>query len=257
MPVYQPSSPIISKRVKADPALLSDIYVDESSQTKHRFLTLGGIILPTAVTEEFENAIWRARGAELPAGEMAWTKVSRAKLPAYKRVIDVFFSDFQCAHRIEFHSLFVDTSKIRDLSFNQGSREIGFNKEIYQICMKFARLHTSRLFHVYLDKRETNSSTEELRLILNRGVRKNGDTRDWPYRRVHFRDSKNSQCIQLVDVMLGAISYHINAHRLAPDAGAAKCELSDYIINEKAKIRLAVNGTARAGKFTIWERILR
>jgi len=33
--------------------------------------------------------------------------------------------------RIQFHSLVVDTSKLRDDLYNEGSRETGFNKEIY------------------------------------------------------------------------------------------------------------------------------
>jgi hypothetical protein len=257
MSVSLPSSPDPSRRLAADPATLSDVYIDESSQTKHRFLILGGVIVPTCRVSEFEEAIRAARRPDLPAGEMAWTKVSKSKLVAYKRVVDVFFDGFQCTPPIEFHSLFVNTTNIRDHIFNQGSRDIGFNKEIYQIVIKFARLHSTRLLHIYLDERETTNSTEQLRLILNRGLKKGGDRRDWPFRRVHFRDSKQSQCIQLVDVLIGAVGYHINGHRLATDASPAKSELSDYILNARAKIRVAAHGTSRAGKFTIWERRLR
>lgn len=244
------------QKVPAAPALLSDVFIDESSQTKHRFLALGGIIIPTMARPSFEEEIWNARGSDLPAGELAWTKVSKAKLDAYKRVVDVFFQTRALVHPVEFHSLYVDTTKIRDAIFNSGSREIGFNKDIYQICIKFARLHPGRLLHVYLDKRDTKHSTEELRLILNRGIRKTGDARDWPYRRLHFRNSADCQCIQLVDVLLGAVGFHINGHRIAANASPAKCALSDYILHQRAKIRVAINGTPRTGKFTIWERKL-
>jgi len=244
-------------RTPADSNLLSDVYVDESSQTQHRYLIIGGIILPTGLVHGFEKLIWTARGRDLPAREMAWTKVSKAKLSAYMRTVDVFFENHGPPHRIEFHSLYVDTQRIKDQVYNAGSRDVGFNKEIYQICIKFCRLHSSRLLHVYLDKRDSSSSTEELRLMLNRGMRKGGDKRDWPFRRLHFRDSAESQCIQMVDVLLGAVGFHINGHRIASNASPAKCALSDYIIHHKAGIHRVLGETTRTGKFTIWERRLR
>ena len=47
-----------------------DIYIDESSQTNHRFLLLGGLILPAAEAASFETEAIRVRGADLPAREL-------------------------------------------------------------------------------------------------------------------------------------------------------------------------------------------
>lgn len=243
------------KRTPADPALLSDVYIDESSQTKHRFLALGGIILPRSRVPDFERSVWDARGNDLPAGEMAWTKVSRTKLPAYKRVLDAFFRSPRDIHAIEFHSLHIDTHLLRDRVFNQGSRDVGFNKEVYQLCQKFARLHRTRLLHIYLDSRETKSRTEDLRLILNSGIRNKGDRRDWPFRRLHFRDSSTCQCIQVVDVLLGAIAFRLNGHRQTPSASPAKCDISDYVL-KCGRVNDVLKGTNVAGKFTVWPREL-
>lgn len=234
---------------------ISNIYVDESSQTKHRYLALGGLIVPTIQAEILSADILSARMPELPLGEMAWTKVSKTKLSAYKRVVSLFF-DRTLNRTVDFHSLIVDTSMIRDATFNSGSRETGFNKEIYQLLRKFGRIYRSRLFHVYLDRRNTNSKTEDLRQILNRGIAKAGDVRDWPYRRVHFRESSNCSMLQLVDIMLGAIAFHLNGHRDASGASPAKCELSDYVL-ERARVRNPFHDTAVTGRFTIWHRRLR
>ena len=114
----------------------------------------------------------RARLPDLPAKEAKWTKVSRSKIDAYKRIVDVLFDNPQIVH---FRSLFVDTHQLDHQRFNQGSSEIGFNKEIYQLSIKFSRLFADRLFHVYPDRRETNQNPEDLRLILNRGCRNGGD----------------------------------------------------------------------------------
>jgi hypothetical protein len=96
----------------------------------------------------------------------------------------------------------VDATKLDHNRYNQGSREIGFNKEVYQLLLKCGRLYGGN-FHVYLDRRSTGAPTEELRLILNRGIRKRGDRRDWPYRRLHFRDSHEVEALQLADLLVG------------------------------------------------------
>jgi len=131
---------------------IADIYIDESS-TQLRYLVLGAIIIPCSNYDGFIDLLRIARLPELPHNEMKWVKVSRTKLPAYVRFVDVFFN-----HRrgiIDFHSVVIDRSRQKHEIFNQGSREIGFNKEVYQLALKCGRLHPN-IFHVYPDRRETN-----------------------------------------------------------------------------------------------------
>jgi hypothetical protein len=243
-------------RVPPDPRFLHDIYIDESSQTKHRFLALGGLTLQTRDVGAFEDAIHGARLPELPHGELAWTKVSPGKLAAYERVVDAVLRPAWPTPRAEFHCLVVDTSRLRHSVFNEGSREVGFNKEIYQLCQKFGRLNRAGIFHVYLDQRETRSSTQELRNILNHGIRKKQPGRDWPFRRVHFRDSASCACLQVVDILLGAVAFHLNGHRHRPEASAAKCSLSDRVLS-LANVRDVMRGTTASGRFTVWHRQLK
>lgn len=242
-------------RVAANPAQLSDVYIDESSQTKHRFLGLGGTIINTLDMPAFEAALAKARLPELPNGELRWTKVSATKLPAYQRVVDMFFNRIPGVAPLEFHALIVDTSKLRDHVFNKGSREIGFNKEVYQLCQKFRRNYRYRLFHVYPDERRTRSDPQELRFMLNRAAAKSGDPREWPFRRLHPRDSKLTAALQLNDVLLGAVMFEINGHSRAIDASPAKVALSAHIL-KRANISYPMVSTNRSGRFTIWHRDL-
>ncbi|MCY0149038.1 DUF3800 domain-containing protein [Hoeflea sp. G2-23] len=230
------------------------MYVDESSQTKHDFLVLGGVICRNTDSAAICESVMKSRLPELPFSELKWTKVSNSKLPAYKRVADFFFDSPMNA--LEFHSLVVPMRGRSDRHFNGGSSEIGFNKEIYQLLMKCGKLHSQSLFHIYPDYRKTNSSTEELRLILNRGARKRGDRRDWPYRRVHFRQSHDEPLIQLADIFSGAIAFINNKHHLAENASASKVELAAHIF-ARAKVSDPTRDTFRAGKFTIWHRQLK
>lgn len=238
-----------------DPREVYDLYIDESSQTKHQFLVLGGIIVEATLASSLEEELFKARLPDLPARELGWTKVSRTKLEAYKRYVDVFFTNRYRIRPLEFHCLVVNMHKLDDKRFNKGSREVGFNKEIFQICNKFARLYSERYFHAYLDSRTTKSTTEELRFILNRYRSNHGDPRDWPFRRMHFRDSAKVQALQLVDVLLGGIAYRMNGHHLAADASPAKVDLSGHIL-DCAGIRNVTADTAIRGKFTVWHRRL-
>ena len=233
---------------------ISDIYVDESSQTKHRYLVLGGLIIPHDRIESFCNAVERARHPELPAKSLKWGRVSRTKFDAYKRAVDVFFAP--SASAVHFHSVVVDTSKQDHRRWNKGSREIGFGKEVYQLAHKFRRLYPQPVFHMYPHQRSTPQTTDELRDILNHGARKNGDRRDWPFRRVHFRSLSGCIPLQVVDVLLGAVAYKLNGHYESRNANGARKELCDHILGQ-ANIQNVTRDTAMKGKMTIWHRQLR
>jgi hypothetical protein len=232
---------------------ICEVFIDESSHTKHRYLVLGGVVLMAEDNQAIQDAIAKARLPELPDKEAKWTRVSNKKLAAYKRIVDVLFDKPEIIH---FHSLVVDTTKLDHRRFNDGSREIGFNKEIYQLAMKVSRCYSDHLFHLYPDYRDTNQKPNDLRLILNRGCAKSGDRRDWPFRRCQFRVSKNTPSLQLTDILIGGLAYQLNGHASAEGASPAKCELSKYIL-ERAKIKDVTKDTGRFDRFTIWHRQLR
>jgi hypothetical protein len=186
---------------------------------------------------------------------MKWGKVSKSKLRAYGRTVKGFF-DRPELKPVHFHCLIVDTHSQDHTAHNEGSREIGFNKEVYQLAAKFARLYPTRLFHLYPDYRDTNQRPEDLRLILNRGRAKKGDKRDWPFRRCHFRDSKTTPLLQMVDILSGAVAWCVNDHGSAPNASESKTKLSAYVL-QRAGISDCMKSTAISGKFTIWHRQLR
>jgi hypothetical protein len=73
-------------RVAPKPEEIAEIYIDESSQTNHRYLVLGGVGLNLTSTAHLTGLIKEARLPELPKGEAKWTRVSKSKLAAYKRI---------------------------------------------------------------------------------------------------------------------------------------------------------------------------
>lgn len=217
-------------------------------------MAMGGVIIHQGAVANANDRIAALRLPELPQGEMKWGSVSRSKYAAYQRLVDAFFDDPIFAGA-DFHSTVVDTWKQDHAGFSEGDREVTFNKELYQLAAKFARLYRDRLFHLYPDERETSQLPGRLREILNWGRRKKGDNRDFPYRRCHFRKSHETPLLQLVDVLLGGLAYRINGHHTAPEASPAKVQLSDHIL-QRADIRDPMISTTVGGKFTVWYRDL-
>jgi hypothetical protein len=92
--------------------------------------------------------------------------------------------------------------------------------------------------------------------MLNRHINRAQPHRDWPYRRVQFRNSAQTPILQLADIMTGAIAFKLNGHDKADDASPAKIEMARHIL-EYARIRDVFRSTSAAGKFTLWHRNLR
>ena len=217
-------------------------------------MAMGGIIIRTSNVQSANDRIAALRLPELPQGEMKWGSVSKGKLEAYRRIVDAFFADNAFAG-VDFHSTVIDTWQQDHQQFGDGDRDKTFNKELYQLATKFARLYPDRLFHLYPDERETAHRPGELRDILNFGRRKKGDVRDFPYRRCHFRNSRHTPMIQVVDILLGALAYRVNGHANALDASPSKVDLSRHIL-QHGGVRNPMLSTSMRGKFTVWHRDL-
>jgi hypothetical protein len=241
-----------------DPDVYSDIYIDESSQNALHYLLIGGIIVSRRHSPAFEAAVIEARGTDLPVEsggekrEAKWQKASKAKLAAYKRVVDTFFvfansMPLTNAH-LNFHCTVVDLTRRKGRLGH-----VGFDKELYQLGLKYGREYRGRLFDVRLDERTTPQSVEELKNIFNFGLRKNYGREDWPFRKMRFVKSHDEPIVQVTDILLGALAYRLNGHHLAPDAAPHKIELSDYVL-KKARIADPFRDTRHSGRFTVWHR---
>jgi hypothetical protein len=224
--------------------LFHEIYIDETSQNDHHFLILGGIIIPREVSADFEAEIVEARHPRLHSRsskgqlrEMGWSEVSNGDFDAYKKVLEVFFSfAFRRLQNksglVKFYCSVVNT-RVRDRSYSKGKRgQIGFDREIYYHCLSIARRAKLELFHVYPDQRSTKQPIEKMAFMLSRGLRKEGDKRNHPFRRVKFRLSHEHQALQISDILIGAVSYRLNRHYDRPDANSDKKRLCDYVLEK-------------------------
>ena len=221
--------------------LFHEIYIDETSQNDHRFLALGGIIIPRELSVEFEADMLAARSKKLRYDskgaplEMGWSEVSKGDFDDYAKVLDAYFTfaSRKLQRRggvVKFYCSVVNT-QVRGRNLSRGKRgQIGFDREIYSHCMHIGMIERAELFHVYPDQRDTTEPVEKLGLILCRGIRRKGDRRDYPFRRVTFRLSHENQALQISDILIGAVAYRLNRHYERPAANADKKRLCDFVL---------------------------
>ena len=185
--------------------------------------------------------------------ELKWKKVSACKLPQYKSLVDLFF-ELASSHKIYFKSLVVNTSEIDFNTYHEGDRELGFYKLYYQLLLhkfvKFVQPGTGLIVH--LDQRPRAPSYEEFKTILNRGALARFGMYN-PVRNVEAIRSHDSDCIQIADVLMGAIGWEWNSLGARPDARPAKKELAAYIARKAGLLSLRQATPYRMRIFDIWK----
>jgi hypothetical protein len=247
--------------------LFCNVYVDESSQTKHRYLVLGGLVLPLSHAALFESEIIAARDRTIPIAKpdgapriIKWEKANAYNLASYKKVVDAFFG-FEIKHKLashkhaDIHCIAVDTWEKDLRKSGDGDIDIGFDKEVYFLSTAvIAKRFKNELFHIYPDRRITPHSLNEARNIMNAGMRKYGDYREWPVRRLRFEDPEKCQALQVVDIFIGALAYRLNRHYEKPEANKAKKNLSDYILNRVRLNPFVTTPLFKSRRFTVLHR---
>jgi hypothetical protein len=249
--------------------LLEEVYIDETSQTGHRFLVIGGLTIPKYLSTAFDAYMTRARATtkleahltdQMMLAEIGWNEVSTNDFDAYRTIMQAYF-DFAQPHlkstltKFEFHCSVVDTHVLgRRYSGKRG--EIGFNREIYFHCMSIGRRHKYNIFEIYPDERETAQSMEEMRKILNYGLRREFRWRPAAFKRVQFRKSHEVQALQISDIMIGAVAYRLNGHYDKPGGGDKK-RLCEFVLKRSGLWGQVETGKATEkawGKFQLWVR---
>jgi hypothetical protein len=249
--------------------LFHEIYIDETSQNDHHFLVLGGLVMPRRLSSTLESDIINARtgGLSKPASdgslrEIKWSTITNGDYTAYKNVLDAYFS-FAYRHLQRSGDTFrffcsVVSTRVKGRSYSKGTRgQVGFNREIYFHCLSIGRRERRWLFHVYPDERSTTQDIKKLGEILSRGIRKTGDRRVWPFRRVRFRRSHDFQALQISDVLIGAIAFRLNGHYYRPESNQDKKQLCDYILQKTGLTAFVQSGRPRERAFSqhvLWVR---
>lgn len=223
--------------------MLVNIYGDESRQTGHRYMVLGGIWLQADKELEFNERChkFRAQKTQLLTAFLKWEKAtSKSYLDYYKQFVDVFF-EFK---EIRFNCIIVDTHKIDYTKYHANDRELAFYKFYFFLLSR--NVNPENKYLVLLDRRN-NKKRERLKDLkerVNNYFISRGRTDEDVVKNIEARDSRLFNTLQLADIFIGSVGYEKEGFSTSP----AKVELSNHI---KRK-RLAQVAKLRAWKFNVW-----
>jgi hypothetical protein len=219
-----------------------NIYCDEASISAARYMLIGGLWVPWEREDVLRQELNCVRQEYNLRAEMKWTKVSAAKLAAYKSFVDAFLA----TDGVQFRCIVVDTHILDHDTFNKGDEELGFYKFYFQLVSR--NLIPGNLYWLYTDARSNRKPYRlaVLKLTVNRWCKR--EKKVDPLRNVEPRRSDQEDCIQLADVLLGAVSYHWNGHSESP----AKVDLAAHIAAQHGYPHLAVATPRLGARFNIW-----
>ena len=213
-------------------------------------MVLGGVLIRYESLAPLEELFLKLRSRHYMWAEFKWTKCSRTKLPFYKEFASLLVTGAK-QNKLHIHALIVDKHKINNHLYNQGDRDLGLSKFLYQLLIKFGRLYATKgvLMDVRMDNRTTSQDVNELRNILNNGIRKRWKITSRPYRSLAFVESHDHDIVQALDLVIGAIAHFKNA---SPGGAEHKHELADHILNVSGLPNLSDDTPWEVRKFSVW-----
>jgi hypothetical protein len=237
------------------------IYADESRQCKDRFMVLGGLIAEASDVPRFEATMAEFRQETKMFGELKWSKVTDKKSKEYQLFVEYFFTLLD-ADTLRFHCVVLDNHQINHRKFNQGDKELGFYKFYYQLLLhcfgkKYCGHGEDDHFVLHLDHRTTHYKLGTLKKVLNNGMKKDFQIDSQPFRSIEPKNSKESELIQINDIVLGAIGFQKNDYDLRPNTRQSKKDLAALIAKKAGITNLKGDTPRKSNRFTIWNFVLR
>lgn len=181
-----------------------NIYCDESCYLEHDHqskMILGSIRCAKKYKKRIVNDIRaiKKRYHMNPFCELKWTKVSFNKLALYKELIIYFFHN----PHLTFRAVIIDKNQLKHFKFHQSHDEFYYKMYYQLLCKSIMPEHEN---YIYLDIKDTKSAekVKKLNNILASGIH---DFAQKHLSNIQSINSQESELIQLVDILIGAIGY--------------------------------------------------
>ncbi|MCY7791634.1 DUF3800 domain-containing protein [Bacillus haynesii] len=221
-----------------------NIYCDESCHLENdnqKAMVLGAIRIHrdrVKIASDHIKAIKLKHGLSRSA-EIKWTKVSPAKYEFYAELIDYFFRDSD----MNFRGLVIPNKKnLNHEVFDQTHDEWYYKMYYFMLKPVIAQIDT----HIYIDIKDTNGAKKihKLREYLSRSIY---DFSQVNITKAQLIRSEESQILQLVDLIIGAIGYE-NRDLYGSQAKLRLVEL----IKRKSGSNLRTKSSLFAEKFNLF-----
>lgn len=173
-----------------------NIYCDESTHLPNDgqpYMILGYVCVPYPQIKHVKQDIRSLMVKHNFEGEFKWTNIHDKTLPIYQELIDYFFS----ISEVNFRAVIVDK---RQIDKTRGDNEEFYFKMYYQLIHHKLDFHYS--YNIFLDIKDTCSHKKLARLqkMLSYTT---------PIRYCQFVRSHEVLLLQLADVLIGAVNYHL------------------------------------------------
>jgi Protein of unknown function (DUF3800) len=173
-------------------------YCDESCHLLNdgqKYMVIGYTCSAYNQVQLHQEAIKELKNRHKFNAEIKWNKVSHSKYPFYNDLIEYFF-----ASDLQFRAIIVKKTDIDNAQFGQ-SHDDFYYKMYYQLINHKIDMESS--YNVYLDIKDTLSANKvrKLKDLLN--------IRLSVIRNLQNIRSEESLLLQLADLLIGAIAYHL------------------------------------------------
>lgn len=225
------------------------IFCDESNHLSYKdnptlrskVMVLGALKVPSSETIHINKIIKYLKHKYNHNREIKWTKLHLTQKKFYDELLEFFFSS---VHMWFQAVLIPDKTILQHDVYNKGSHDLFYYKMYYQALRNLIDIDTQ--VKIYLDYKDTRSGTKikELENVLCNKFKKSIDMK------VFTIQSHESNIVQLVDLLIGAISYK------ARNDIEHVSEIKNYIINKiemLANIELDVGTPPWENKFNIFK----
>jgi hypothetical protein len=201
------------------------IYVDESGGPADSRRIAGCLIVSGALTKNIKRLVRASAG---DAGELRWQNVARYNGAAYRNAADTILSAIDRG-QIDFKYSIVESSSAK---WAEPRTDIGYSAGVDDLLKRCAvEYRNTHKLYVYPQRRRAAGSSLALREQINRAVSK-GRSAKSPVRLIEYRDPVDSVMNQVVDVLVGAVAYKLNARGTSLES--EKRRLSEYIASRLA-----------------------
>jgi hypothetical protein len=177
------------------------IFCDESNHLyndKSDLMLIGGIVCPNDQVEYVNRFIKHLKHKYNANCELKWTKLNSHKKEFYKELLEFFFSRIDLRFNVQ---VVINKSNLNHEKYNEGEADNFYYKMYYYAVMPF--LNTSSSFNIFMDYKDSKGGqrAKKLREVIQNTF----------YGQINFDftiiHSHESQIMQLVDLLIGAIGY--------------------------------------------------
>ena len=134
--------------------------------------------------------------------ETKWVKVSKSKSDYYKKLIDYFFDNDDIKIRI---LVAKSKDKLDNEKYNNGDYQTWYYKMYYYLLDRF--VYSNYNYYMLYDEKDkftTYRMNEVRKIIIDKKSFNNKENFDFKIKQIN---SKESELMQLLDVIMGAIGY--------------------------------------------------